>query len=124
VVGFLGTKYTMENAFLQDRLRKHKLEVISPTDEGERKAIQEIIEQELSRNVINEASKKVFLESIKKLVQRGAQGIILGCTEISLLIQQDDVSEAPVFDTTMSHALAAVDVQLGVAEVEHYEPVL
>jgi len=124
-VGFLGTKYTMEHAYLQDRLRAHGLEVFAPTDPQEWETIQKVIMEELSHNVIKQESKRVFLEAIERLRERGAEGVVLGCTEIPLLIKQGDVEndpDFPLFDSTGAHVAAAVEVQLGRARVEDYRP--
>jgi aspartate racemase len=106
--GLLGTKFTMEEEFYRGRLRgKHGLEVIVPTD-TDRTAIDEIIYHELCVGIIKQASRERFQEVIKGLVSRGADGVILGCTEIPLLISQEDV-DVPLFDTTTIHSRAAVE---------------
>ncbi len=115
----------MEHSFLQDRLREHGLKVIAPESPQEREAIHSVIETELSHNIINEPSKKVFLESINGLVSRGAQAIVLGCTEIPLLIKQTDLestsfSSILLVDSTSVHVMAAVDVQLLQTSVADY----
>lgn len=110
-VGLLGTRYTMEQGFYKDILEKnYNLTVITP-DESERVLINSVIFDELVNNKITEEAKQQFIAIINHLVDRGAEGIILGCTEIPLLIQQDDV-DVPVFDTMAIHAEAAVDYAL------------
>lgn len=110
-IGLLGTRYTMEEDFYRGRLEeRYGLDVLIP-DEGEREVIHRVIYDELCLGQVNSASKVHYVEIIEHLIQRGAQGIILGCTEIMLLISQADV-EVPVFDTTTLHALAAVDFAL------------
>ena len=101
-VALLGTKYTMEKNFYIDVLRSFGIKTIVPNLE-DRNKVHRIIYDELSKGVLNDASKHVYLKIIKKLIKDGAEGVILGCTEIPLLIKQTDVS-VPVFDTTMIHA--------------------
>ena len=106
-IGLLGTKFTMEEDFYKDRLiDKYEIEVIIP-NEQERQIVHEVIYNELCLGKINQSSKKQFKEIIQNLISAGAEGIILGCTEIPLLIKQEDV-EVPLFDTTTIHAKAAV----------------
>ncbi|CCQ94473.1 putative racemase [[Clostridium] ultunense Esp] len=110
-VGLLGTRFTMEQDFYKGRLiKKHGLEVIVPYDE-EREMIHHVIYHELCLGEICDSSKEAYLATIKRLVEQGAEGIILGCTEIGLLIKQEDVS-VPIFDTTLIHAEAAVEYAL------------
>jgi aspartate racemase len=101
-VALLGTKYTMENSFFIDVLKSHGIETIIP-NENDRQIIHDVIYDELSKGVLNPASKQSYLKIIQKLIDTGAEGIILGCTEIPLLILQDDVN-VPTFDTTTIHA--------------------
>ncbi|EMT51918.1 aspartate/glutamate racemase family protein [Brevibacillus borstelensis] len=111
-VGLLATRFTMEEEFYTGRLRdKHGLDVLIPSAE-EREAVHEIIYTELCQGVIREESKGRYLEIIRRLIEQGAEGIILGCTEIGLLIGQQDCA-VPVFDTTRIHAEAAVRYALG-----------
>ncbi len=111
-VGLLGTRFTMEESFIKDRLAdSFGLTVLVPSPD-ERKKIHRIIYDELVHGVILEESRQVYVRIIDNLILRGAQGIILGCTEIGLLIRQADTS-VPVFDTTLIHAQAAVDFSLG-----------
>ncbi|PKH52211.1 aspartate racemase [Tenacibaculum sp. Bg11-29] len=104
-VALLGTKYTMEKNFYTDVLKNMGIEAIIPEEE-DRTIIHDVIYDELSKGILNKASKKAYLTIINKLVQKGAEGVILGCTEIPLLIEQKDVS-IPVFDTTTIHATKA-----------------
>ncbi len=104
-VALLGTKYTMEKDFFKDILSSFGLETIIPELE-DRNEIHRVIYNELSNGEINKNSKNNYLKIIDKLIKSGAEGIILGCTEIPLLINQKDVS-VPVFDTTKIHATAA-----------------
>lgn len=110
-VGLLGTRYTMELDFYRGRLEKaHGLKVLIPEEPG-RTTVHDIIYGELTHGTIREESRRAYLEVIRELVRRGAQGVILGCTEIPLLIKAED-SPVPVFDTTALHAAAAVDFAL------------
>jgi len=106
--GLLGTKFTMEEDFYRGRLEeKYGIEVLVPPDE-DRTAVDEIIYHELCLGIIKQGSKERFQKVIEGLVCRGADGVILGCTEIPLLITQKDV-EVPLFDTTTIHSRAAVE---------------
>lgn len=107
-VALLGTKFTMEKDFYKDYLKdKFNIEVIIPTDE-EREHIHRIIYTELVHGKFKDDSREKYKEIIGKLEQRGAQGVILGCTEIPLLISDSDVN-IPTFDTTTIHAEKAVE---------------
>jgi aspartate racemase len=111
-VGLLGTKMTMEEDFYRGRIRERfGIEVLVP-DKDERDFIERVIFDELCVGKMNPSSKERFKEIIGNLVDSGAEGIILGCTEIPLLIKQEDVN-VPVFDTTEIHAKAAVEFALG-----------
>ena len=106
-VGLLGTRFTMEEDFYKGRLiEKYDLEVVVPKS-GEMDQVHRIIYDELCAGVIEPASKLIYADVITGLVAAGAQGIILGCTEIGLLVKQGD-SSVPLFDTTEIHAKAAV----------------
>ena len=110
-VGLLGTAFTMEQAFYKDRLReKYGLNVLVP-DEADRKTAHRIIYEELVQGRIEASSKAEYVRIMQALVDRGAQGIILGCTEIMLLVGESDTT-VPIFDTTTLHALASVDLAL------------
>ena len=118
-IGLLATRYTMEMDFYKGRLvDKFGLDVLIP-DPDERMIIHDIIYGELILGVISDESRRAYQQVIESLVSRGAQGIILGCTEIGLLIKQEQ-STVPVFDTTRLHALAAVDFALGVPQPADY----
>ena len=109
-VALLGTKYTMEKDFFIDILTSFGIEAIIPELE-ERDVIHNIIYDELSTGNINPVSKEKYLKIIEKLIENGVEGIVLGCTEIPLLIQQEDVA-IPVFDTTEIHATAAFEFSM------------
>jgi aspartate racemase len=112
-IGLLGTRFTMEQDFYRGRLeQRYGLSVLVPS-EPEREAIHRVIYEELCRGMVNELSRQAFRETIARLVEQGAEGIILGCTEIMMLIQQSD-SAVPLFDTTTLHAQAAVNYALHV----------
>lgn len=105
-VALLGTKFTMEKTFFTDKLKEKNIEAIIP-GEADREFIHWTIFEELGRGIISDESKAKYISIINNLQQQGAEGVILGCTEIPLLIQQNDVS-VPVFDTTKIHSDAAV----------------
>jgi len=110
-VGLLGTKFTMEQDFYKGRLQKiYGIDVLIPEDK-ERQDIHDILYNELCLGEIKELSKRKFQSIIQNLVERGAQGVILGCTEIPLIVRQEDY-EIPLYDTTALHAKAAVDFAL------------
>jgi aspartate racemase len=110
-IGLLGTRYTMEMDFYRGRLeKKYGLTVLIPDEPG-RTSVHDIIYKELAQGVIHEDSRRDYVAVIEDLQRRGAQGVILGCTEIPLLIKTAD-SPIPVFDTTALHAAAAVDFAL------------
>jgi aspartate racemase len=105
-VGLLGTRFTMEESFYRDRLReRHGIDVVVP-GEDDRTAVHRIIYDELCMGRVVDASRATFAHTIERLVDRGAEGIVLGCTEISLLVGASD-APVPVCDTTLLHARAA-----------------
>lgn len=101
-VGLLGTKYTMKQDFYKEKLIEAGLKVLIPNDEDVEK-VNDVIYNELCLGNIRQESKEKYIEIINKMAAEGAQGVILGCTEIGLLIKQEDV-DIPVFDTTLIHA--------------------
>jgi aspartate racemase len=110
-IGLLGTKFTMGEDFYRGRLvEKHGLDVIIPQAD-DRAIVHRVIYEELVLGRINPASRAEYQHIIETLVEAGAQGIILGCTEIGLLVKDED-SRAPLFDTTRIHAVKAVEVAL------------
>ncbi|UPT68844.1 MAG: amino acid racemase [Sphingobacteriales bacterium JAD_PAG50586_3] len=109
-VALLGTKVTMERGFYQQKLDGFNIEAIIPNDD-DRAFIHYTIFEELGRDVILESSKQRYLRIIEDMIAQGAEGIILGCTEIPLLIKPEDVS-VPVFDTALIHSDAAVKFAL------------
>ena len=110
-IGLLGTRFTMEEDFYKGRLiEKYDLKVIIPTSE-EMDQVHRVIYDELCAGIIEQSSRQIYTDVIKRLIAAGAQGIILGCTEIGLLVKQED-SSVPLFDTTEIHAQAAVKFAL------------
>ena len=110
-VGLLGTKFTMEEDFYRGRLvKKHGLDVLIPNAE-DREIVHRIIYDELVLGKIKSKSREAYKDIIEKLIADGAQGIILGCTEIGLLVKDKD-SRVPLFDTTIIHAVSAVEMAL------------
>lgn len=109
-VGLLGTAFTMEEPFYKDRMASHGLEAIVP-DAAQRQIVHRIIYEELVLGVVTDSSRALYAAIIESLRDRGAEGVILGCTEIELLISQEN-SPVPVFPTTRIHAEAAVHLAL------------
>jgi aspartate racemase len=109
-VGLLGTKFTMEQYFYRDRVASHGIQTLIPDDAG-RKTVHDIIYDELVLGVVREESRAEYQQVIATLVDQGAQAVVLGCTEIELLVRHQDV-RVPVFPTTRLHAQAAVDFAL------------
>jgi aspartate racemase len=109
-VGLLATGFTMEQAFYRDRLAGHGLRVLVP-DAADRAEVHRVIYEELCLGLVRDDSRELYRQVIERLVAAGAEGIILGCTEIELLIGAAD-SPVPVFPTTRLHVEAAVAVSL------------
>lgn len=106
-VGLLGTRFTMERSFYADRLAQSDLSVVTP-DERRREEIDRIIYDELCYGEIKEVSRTVYLDAVAELHAQGAQGVILGCTEIGMLVRQNDF-DIPCFDTTQIHIESVLD---------------
>lgn len=106
--GLLGTKFTMEMDFYRNKLEEYGLEVLIPEKQETRNYIQHTVKEELGIGFINPETKANYISIVKELVDRGAECIILGCTEIPLLISQDDFT-IPIFDTTKIHSQAIVE---------------
>ncbi len=114
-VGLLGTRFTMEEPFYRGRLEeRHGLEVLVPGS-ADREIVHRVIYDELCRGQVRDASREEYARIIKGLVERGAEGVILGCTEIGLLVGSGD-STVPIFDTAQIHAQAAADFALHAAD--------
>jgi len=109
-VGLLGTRFTMEQTFYLGRLQEHGIQVIVP-DESQRELVHSVIYNELCQGMVKSDSKNGYLDVVASLAERGAQGVILGCTEIGLLIQGSD-TEVKLYDTTEIHAEQAVQYAL------------
>ena len=109
-VGLLGTAFTMQQSFYADRLAEHGVSVLVP-DADDRAVVHRVIYEELCLGVVSDSSRAAYQGIMQRLVDRGAEGVILGCTEIELLIGPDD-SSVPLFPTTRLHAEAAVDLAL------------
>ncbi len=109
-VGLLGTRFTMEDGFYTKRLEEMGISTLVP-DDGEREVVHNIIFDELCKGIRTEESKQRLLEIISGLESRGAKGIILGCTELPLLITSDEI-KSELFDTTILHATRAVELAL------------
>jgi aspartate racemase len=105
-IGLLGTRFTMEQDFYRGRLEQHGIEVLIP-DEEDRVIVHRVIYDELCQGKIDNQSRNEFVRIIEELHARGAEGVIEGCTEITMLVSQDHVA-VPLFDTTAIHAEAAV----------------
>ena len=107
-VGLLGTKFTMEMDFYRNKLEEYGLEVLIPEKQETRDYIQHTVKEELGIGFINPETKTNYISIVKELVDRGAECIVLGCTEIPMLISQDDFT-IPIFDTTKIHSQAIVE---------------
>lgn len=110
-IGLLGTKFTMEMDFFKAGHKNQGIEALIPELEQTRNYIQHTLKEELGAGIINEETKKVYISIINELIAGGAEGVILGCTEIPMIINQEDIS-VPVFDTTKIHSQAAVGFAL------------
>lgn len=113
-VGLLGTQATMEESFYRERLANHGIDVVVP-DQTNREAVDRIIFEELTEGITREASRERYLEAVDKMIATGAEGVVLGCTEIELLIDQTDRPDVPLFDTTALHVEQAIEHGLGEA---------
>ena len=106
----LGTKYTMEKRFYINILNSYNIDVVIPNEDA-RRLVHSVIYEELSQGILNKSSKNSYKSIISNLVDQGAEGVILGCTEIPLLIKQEDVC-VPIFDTTSIHATKAFQLSI------------
>jgi aspartate racemase len=110
-IGLLGTIYTMELDFYKNKLAEFNLQTITPNLESERQYIEATLQHELGKGIVRKETKDEYLRIAQSLIDRGAEGIILGCTEIPLLLTQEDF-DLPVFNTTKIHATTAVEYAL------------
>jgi amino-acid racemase len=116
-IGLLGTRFTMEQDFYRGRLcHRHHLDVIIP-DDADRDIVHKVIYGELCMGLVHDASRAQYRRIIQRLVDQGAQGVILGCTEISMLVGPSD-SPVPLFDTTAIHARKAAEWALGSKDIQ------
>jgi aspartate racemase len=113
-IGLLGTYPVMSDNFFVQAYQDCGIEVMTPSEE-EKKEIDRIIFEELTQHQINAAAKAYYLEVIRKMAAQGAEGVILGCTEIKLLVQQEDIPEVPLFDTLELHCEKAARICMGEA---------
>ena len=111
-VGILGTYATMTGDFYVDAYREFGIEIIAP-DEAQKRKLDRIIFDEMTNHIFTESSKQYFKTAIEELAAKGAEGVILGCTEIKMLIQQSDVPDIPLFDTTTLHCDLAAQICCG-----------
>lgn len=110
-IALLGTRFTMEMDFYKNNLKQQGIETLVPSNPGDINFLHDTIANELGKGIINTQTKAEYIRIIGQLAAKGAEGVILGCTEIPLLINQNDV-RIKTFDTTMIHAQAAVDFAL------------
>lgn len=113
-VGLLGTRYTMEQDFYKEVLRQEGIQVLIPV-EKDRNLVNDVIYHQLCLGIISPQSRKEYLRIIGELAEQGAQGVILGCTEIGLLVSQENTS-VPLFDTTLIHGRQAALFAMGMEE--------
>ncbi len=112
-VGVLGTQFTMEMDFFKEKLKTNGIETLIPEEEATRIFIQKTLKEELGKGVFNTNTKKEYLSIINKMIANGAEGIVLACTEIPLMITSNDVA-VPIFNTTFIHSKAAVNFALAI----------
>ncbi|MEO6669851.1 MAG: amino acid racemase [Ferruginibacter sp.] len=117
-VGLLGTVFTMELPFYKNKLLEHGIETLIPLHNADREFMEDTLLHELGKGIIMPKTKSGYLRIANSLIERGAEAIILGCTEIPLMLSQDDFS-VPVFNTTFIHAKAAVDYALNQVTATH-----
>jgi aspartate racemase len=110
-IGLLGTKFTMEQPFFRNKLTEKNIDILIP-DDTDRGRVHYTIFEELGRGILSPETKSFYIDVINKLVAQGAEGVILGCTEMPLLISSNDV-DIPLFDTALIHSKAAVKFALG-----------
>ncbi|RYU95890.1 aspartate/glutamate racemase family protein [Emticicia agri] len=112
-VGLMGTKFTMEMDFYKAKLLENGIEALIPESQETRDFIQQTLKEELGRGIVRQETKAAYISIINDMIRNGAEAIIFGCTEIPLLLSQNDVS-VPIFDTTLIHANAAVDFAVSI----------
>lgn len=114
-VGFIGTKYSMEEDFITKRIEDNGIEVLVPKDKTIINELQRIIEEELTYGTVKADSKQYVMNVLQTMIDNGADGLIMGCTEFPLMFSEDDFS-TPIFDTTLIHSKAAVNFVLNLEE--------
>ncbi|WP_256295762.1 aspartate/glutamate racemase family protein [Haloarchaeobius salinus] len=112
-VGVLGTRPVMEGEFYAGRFADHGIDVVVP-DAERRQQVHDVIFDELTKGIVTDESRVAYVAAIEELVDAGSEGVVLGCTEIEMLVAQSDVPDTPLFDTTALHVADAVDRCLGV----------
>lgn len=110
-VGLLGTIFTMEMDFYKNKLKEYNIEAIIPQTQGVRNFLQQTIKEELGRGILRQDTRLAYIGIVDQLIKDGAEGIILGCTELPLILSQDDIT-VPLFDTTKIHSQAAIEFAL------------
>ncbi|KAK3268574.1 hypothetical protein CYMTET_22931 [Cymbomonas tetramitiformis] len=121
-IGLLGTEPTMRENYLKDQIAKHNITTIIPDDDVSLNQIFTYIMKELGVNVFKAETRAFFVDQIHRLVARGAEGVILGCTEIELLVKQEDVPEVPLFNSAELHIAATAKVQAGILSLDELTP--
>jgi aspartate racemase len=121
-IGLLGTEPTMRESYLKDQLAKHGLEIIAPDKDEDLTQIFKFIMDELGFNIFKPTTLEFFKAQVRKLQARGCEGVILGCTEIELLIKQKDTPDVPLFASAELHISVAAEVQAGETTVEDIMP--
>ena len=121
-VGLLGTEPTMREGYLKQQLGKHGIATLVPESEKDLTQIFQYIMDELGFNVFKETTREFFVAQVRNLAARGAEGVILGCTEIELLVKQSDVPEIPLYCSAELHIEAVARVQAGMDTVVQYMP--
>ena len=121
-IGLLGTEPTMREEYLKLQLRKHGLEIITPDEDADLKQIFQFIMDELGFGEFKESTRAFFVEQVHKLAARGAEGVVMGCTEIELLLRQQDTPQVPLFASAELHIEAAARVAAGLSTPHDYMP--
>mmetsp|Transcript_3890 Transcript_3890/g.3369 ORF Transcript_3890/g.3369 Transcript_3890/m.3369 type:complete len:142 (-) Transcript_3890:28-453(-) len=123
-IGLVGTAHTMKGDYIVNRLKQHGLKVVVPKSDKTHSEMERIIERELSFNKFVPSSRQFFVDIITNdlVKSQGAEGCILGCTEIELLVKQKDIPSVPLFNSAQIHIDAAVEVQLCQKNVWDFEP--
>ena len=121
-ISLIGTKPTMENDFLMSRLELHGVATTIPSDSSARNRIYDIICQELSYNILRDESRDFMVGEIRAMAKRGAKACLLGCTEIELLVQQEDIPDVPLLPSAEIHTAEVANILLGRRQLEELLP--